>query len=103
MHLPANPCLHRGFLRLVIELPYRFIRDRYWASSADSPSFVQRSTVFEDVVVRCVRYAFKNLAASIGKTFFSRNVALPFLRWRALRHGYLKWPVYWREQIIGKA
>ncbi|OAQ87172.1 alpha/beta hydrolase fold protein [Purpureocillium lilacinum] len=75
---------HVGFFRttfavlpmlpfLLIELPYRFIRDRYWASSADSPSFVQRSTVFEDVVVRYVRYAFKNLAASIGKTFFSRN------------------------------
>ncbi|UNI21453.1 hypothetical protein JDV02_007443 [Purpureocillium takamizusanense] len=104
---------HVGFFRtafavlpmlpfLLVELPYHFVRDRYWASPADSPSFVQRSTVFEDVVIRCVRYAFKNLPANIGKVFFSRNVALPFLRWRALRHGHLKWPVFWREQSLGK-
>ncbi|KAJ6444726.1 hypothetical protein O9K51_03122 [Purpureocillium lavendulum] len=88
--------------RTVLELPYRFFRDRYWAAPDAPPSFVKRSSIFEDVVIRCVRYAFKNLPANIGRVFFSKKVALPFLRWRALRHGFLKWPVYWREQTIGK-
>ncbi|KND92112.1 hypothetical protein TOPH_03198 [Tolypocladium ophioglossoides CBS 100239] len=87
---------------LLLRLPLQFLRDRYWTSAAAAPAFVQGSTVFEDLVVRCVRHAFKTIPANIGRVFFSKGVALPFLRWRMLRHGYLKCPVYWRERAIGE-
>lgn len=37
------------------------------------------------------------MPAFIGRVFFSKEVALPFLRFRMLRHGYLKCPIPWRE------
>jgi hypothetical protein len=46
-------------------------------------------------VIRCVRYAFAYIPAEIGRVFFSKLVALPFLRFRMLRHGYLKSPIHW--------
>lgn len=48
-------------------------------------------------MVRCVRWAFKYVAPDVGKVFFSKGVALRFLQWRMLRHGYLKSPVHWHE------
>lgn len=50
----------------------------------------------------CVRYAFRDIPASVVRIFFSKTVALPFMRWRMLRHGYLRAPVQWREQAIGE-
>lgn len=29
--------------------------------------------------------------------FFSRAVAGPFLRWRMLRHGYVRKPMHWED------
>jgi acetyl esterase/lipase len=49
------------------------------------------------VVVRCVRYAFANIPPSIGHVFFCKQVALPFLGWRMLRHGQLTPPLHWEE------
>ncbi|KAK5002209.1 hypothetical protein LTR39_006748, partial [Cryomyces antarcticus] len=37
------------------------------------------------------------MPSSIGKVFFSKGVALPFLRFRMLRHGYLKYPIHSQE------
>lgn len=53
-------------------------------------------------MVRCVRWAFKYVAPDVGKVFFSKHVALPFLRWRMLRHGYLTCPVHWHEYEYGE-
>ncbi|KEY67178.1 hypothetical protein S7711_03038 [Stachybotrys chartarum IBT 7711] len=69
--------------------------------SSRQNTWVRQSTVFEDVVIRCVRYAFKNIPASVGRIFFSGPVSRPFLRWRLMRHGYLKCPTYWRAYTIG--
>lgn len=52
--------------------------------------------------MRCVRYAFGNIHTRVGRVFFSKRVALPFLRWRMLRHGYFKYPVHWREHAAGE-
>jgi hypothetical protein len=65
--------------------------------SEDRPLFVQQSSLFEDLVVRCVRFAFANLPSKVGRIFFSKWVALPFLRFRMLRHGYLRSPIRWEE------
>jgi hypothetical protein len=58
---------------------------------------VRRASLFEDVVVRCIRYAFANIPPGIGRVFFAKEVALPFLWFRLLRHGYLGSPIHWRE------
>ena len=73
------------------------MRDRFLARREDQTPFVRRATPFEDFVVRCVRYAFAHIPPRIGRVFFSRPVALPFLRFRMLRHGYLRCPVHWNE------
>jgi acetyl esterase/lipase len=78
-------------------LPYQFVRERYiWKREAQSP-FVQNATIFEDIVVRCVRYAFASIPARIDRVFFSKWVALPFFRFRLLRHGYLTSPIPYTE------
>lgn len=82
---------------MVIKLPISFVRDRYFSPRQKQSLFIQRSSPFEDLVIRCVRYAFSNVPAKIGRVFFSKEVALLFLRFRLLRHGYFECPVYWKE------
>ncbi|KAF7559975.1 hypothetical protein G7046_g4177 [Stylonectria norvegica] len=87
---------------LLLELPIQFIRERFLTHPSQQLPFVLGATAFEDFVIRCVRYAFKSMPANVGRVFFSKNVAIAFLRWRMLRHGYFRFPVYWREQIVGE-
>ncbi|OLN95641.1 putative steryl acetyl hydrolase mug81 [Colletotrichum chlorophyti] len=82
---------------LVFELPLSLLRERWLLNHNEQSPFVQRATIFEDLVIRCVRYAFANLPTNIGRVFFSKYVALPFMRFRMLRHGYIRSPVSWRE------
>lgn len=88
--LPAIP-------HLAIIVPYNFLRERYLTPFRSRSPFVQKATPFQDFVVRYVRYAFAFMPASIGRVFFSKPVSFPFLRWRMLRHGYLRSPIAWRE------
>lgn len=81
----------------VLVLPYQFIRERYFTPFECRSPFVQRATVFQDIVIRCVRYAFAFMPAFIGRVFFSKAVSLPFLRFRMLRHGYVTSPMRWTE------
>ncbi|KAI1155987.1 Alpha/Beta hydrolase protein [Nemania diffusa] len=74
-----------------------FIRERYLTKHEIQSPFVQQASPFEDVVIRCVRYAFANISPNVGRVFFSKPVALPFLRFRMLRHGYIRFPVHWHE------
>lgn len=82
---------------LLFELPSSLFRERFLLSPDERSPFVQRASFFEDLVVRCVRYAFANLPTNIGRVFFSKYISLPFLRFRMLRHGYIRSPVSWRE------
>lgn len=84
-------------LQIVIQLPKEFIHERYLLRKDEQPAFVQQATPFEDVVVRCVRYAFAHIPPKIGRVFFGKNVALPWMRWRMIRHGYIQSPIFWRE------
>lgn len=74
-----------------------FIKERYFLKTEEKPAFVRQASPFEDFVVRCVRYAFANIPPKVGRVFFSKRIAIPWLRWRMLRHGYLRCPVHWRE------
>ncbi|KAJ2907215.1 Arylacetamide deacetylase-like protein [Zalerion maritima] len=49
--------------------------------------FVRKSSLFEDLVIRCVRYAFANVPPKIGRVFMCREVVTPFLTFRLIRHG----------------
>ena len=81
----------------VFELPLLFVQERWFLSDDQKSPFVRNASPFEDFVIRCVRYAFANIPPNIGRVFFSKEVALPFLRFRMLRHGYLWSPVHWEE------
>lgn len=83
----------------VFLLPYQLIRERYFTKKQSQSPFTQNATIFQDVVVRCVRYAFASIPAAIGRVFFSKWVAYPFFRFRLLRHGYLRCPMFYQEVI----
>ena len=91
---PSAPVAH---CVQVLRLPYDFVKERYFTPLESRTPFVQRATPFQDIVIRCVRYAFANMPAYIGRVFFSKAVSLPFLRFRMLRHGYIRSPLQWRE------
>ena len=78
-------------------MPYELVVERYLTKKTAQTPFIQRATLFQDIVIRCVRFAFARIPATIGKVFFSKQVALQFLKFRQLRHGYLKPPVHWEE------
>ena len=80
----------------VFKLPYTFLTERYLTPKRARSPFVQQASPFQDFVIRCVRYAFANIPAKIGRVFFSREVSLPFLRFRMLRHG-IREPPPWEE------
>ncbi|SMR49028.1 unnamed protein product [Zymoseptoria tritici ST99CH_1E4] len=82
---------------LLLRLPHNLIRERYFTAKKNRSPFVQRATLFQDLVIRVVRYAFSDIPAAVGKVFFSKWVALPFIKIRMLRHGLWKSPIYWRE------
>ncbi|KDN66914.1 hypothetical protein CSUB01_05226 [Colletotrichum sublineola] len=82
---------------LIFKLPTSLLHERLILPYNQRSPFVQRATFFEDVVIRCARYAFANLPPLIGRVFLSKNVSRPFLRFRMLRHGYLRSPSHWSE------
>ncbi|KAJ8068128.1 hypothetical protein OCU04_003699 [Sclerotinia nivalis] len=82
---------------LIIKLPLSFIKDRFLTSYKKRSPFIQQASWFEDIVIRCVRYTFAYIPANIGRVFFSKAVALPFLRFRMLRHGFINSPIHWHE------
>lgn len=77
-------------------MPYQLVRERLRPRQERSP-FVQRATLFQDIVIRVVRYAFACIPAKIGKVFFSKGVALPFFKFRMLRNGVMRCPIFWKE------
>ncbi|KAK3682709.1 Alpha/Beta hydrolase protein [Podospora appendiculata] len=90
-------CVLQALPFLLVQLPIAFVRDRYLVRRGSQPRFIQKASVFEDIVVRCVRYAFANIPPRIGRVFFLKHVSLPFLRFRMIRHGYWRSPICWRE------
>ncbi|KAF6812162.1 arylacetamide deacetylase [Colletotrichum sojae] len=82
---------------LTLFLPLGLFFERCLLSHQHQSPFVQRASLFEDLVIRCVRYAFANLPTKIGRVFFSKYISLPFLRFRMLRHGYLRSPAKWES------
>ena len=78
---------------VLFQLPYQYISERYFIPEPRRSPYVRQATYFQDLVIRIVRYAFANVPASVGRVFFSKNVALPFMRFRMLRHGYWDFPL----------
>lgn len=90
-------CIFRALPFFFVQLPYCFIKERYFTPRRNRSPFVKHASPFQDFVIRCVRYAFAQFPSRMGRVFFSKQVALPFLRFRMLRHGYIQSPITWRE------
>ncbi|EHY56400.1 hypothetical protein ABEF92_006644 [Exophiala dermatitidis] len=84
---------------LVFQLPFHLIKERLLTEKEKQSPFTQHATFFQDVVVRCVRYAFAKIPASVGRVFFSKWVSYPFFRYRLLRHGHLHCPMFYTEIV----
>lgn len=82
---------------VVFQLPSQFFYERYYLPEPEQSPFCQNASIFQDFVIRCVRYAFARIPASVGRVFFSKEVAHPFFRFRMLRHGYRTSPVRYME------
>jgi hypothetical protein len=95
--ISSRPLIRHMLSSAVIKLPLGFIYDRFLLAKTRRSPFVRQASWFEDIVIRCVRYAFTYIPASIGRIFFSKPVSLPFLRFRMLRHGYIHSPTHWHE------
>ena len=81
----------------MFQLPTQLCFERYYQPETEQSPFCQNATLFQDIVIRCVRYAFASIPASIGRVFFSKEVAYPFFRWRLFRHGYRNSPIRYTE------
>ena len=90
-------------LHAVLQIPFQFVRERLFTPKPQRSAFVQRSAPFEDFVIRCVRYAFAKITPKVGKVFFSKEVALPFFKFRLWRHDLEECPVPWKEIESSKA
>ncbi|KAI9736997.1 MAG: hypothetical protein M1834_000586 [Cirrosporium novae-zelandiae] len=73
----------------LFKLPFQLFHERWFAKSK-SP-FVQQATLFQDIVIRCVRYAFANVPANVCRVSLSKPVSCRFLKYRIFRHLYF-WP-----------
>lgn len=82
-----------------LRMPLELIYERYFVPQSRKTIFVQHASLFQDIVIRCVRYAFARIPARIGAVFFSKPVSLPFIRFRMFRHGYLNYPIQFKEVI----
>ena len=49
-----------------LQLPYQFLNEHLITKKTERSPFVQQATLFEDLVIRIVRYAFAKLPANIG-------------------------------------
>ncbi|KAH9832679.1 Pfam:DUF2424 [Teratosphaeria destructans] len=93
-------CVIKALPHILLIIPVQLIHQRYFLPHDQKSPFVRRATLFQDIVIRCVRYAFAYIPSSIGKVFFSKWVALPFFRFRMLRNGLFRCPIPWTEKTI---
>ncbi|KAF8466656.1 hypothetical protein BDZ91DRAFT_724745 [Kalaharituber pfeilii] len=82
---------------LAFELPCQILYERYLSNPKHRLAWTLRASLFQDVVVRCVRYAFRNIDPKVGRVFLSKDVALPFLRFRIWRHPPSTTSISWDE------
>jgi hypothetical protein len=83
----------------VTKLPVELISERYFTPVEKRAPFVQTASLFEDLVIRIVRYAFAYIPPEVGRVFFSKLVAVPFIAFREFRHWSFFQPGYsWRAE-----
>ncbi|QLI71650.1 Acetyl-hydrolase [Metarhizium brunneum] len=84
---------------LLFKLPFHFLA-RYVKPRYAQPWFIAESTVFEDMVIRIVRFGFMNLPVRAARVLFSKQFAYPFLKWRMFRSGHFSFPAHLQETVI---
>ncbi|TWU73555.1 hypothetical protein ED733_004013 [Metarhizium rileyi] len=84
---------------VVFKLPFHFLA-RYVRPRVAQPWFIAESTIFEDMVIRVVRYGFMNLPVKTIRVLLSKQFAYPLLRWRMFRSGHFRFPVHLQEKSM---
>ncbi|RMZ91080.1 hypothetical protein DV736_g1682, partial [Chaetothyriales sp. CBS 134916] len=84
---------------LLLQLPLHLYREWYLLKPEQRSPFSRKATIYQDIVVRCIGYVFATFPPRIMAVFLSKWVALPFLRYRLLRHGYLRSPIFYKEVV----
>ncbi|KHO00688.1 Alpha/beta hydrolase fold-3 [Metarhizium album ARSEF 1941] len=85
--------------KIVFRLPFYFLA-RYVKPRDAQPWFIAESSLFEDMMIRIVRYGFTNLPVKTVRVLFTKHFAYPFLRWRMFRSGHFKFPAHLQENFI---
>lgn len=70
---------------LLYQLPLELIRERCLHPGDQ----YHDASLFQAVVLKCMRYSFVNLPIPVARCFFDKAVVLPFYYWRVLRSGKL--------------
>ncbi|RMZ78294.1 hypothetical protein DV737_g3942, partial [Chaetothyriales sp. CBS 132003] len=84
---------------LLLQLPHHLYHEWYLLKPEQRSPFSRKATIYQDIVIRCIRYAFATFPPTVSRVFLSKWVALPFLRYRLLRHGYLQSPIFYKEVV----
>lgn len=83
---------------LLLKLPFQLVRARWFYQHGNRP----QGAIFQQVVLRCMKYGFINLPTSVARGFFEASVIIPFYTFRLLRCGMYKskeWPEWrWVDQ-----
>ncbi|KAI5820865.1 Alpha/Beta hydrolase protein [Pyronema omphalodes] len=83
-------CGLRALPFLFFTLPYGLINERYRTRTEHQLAITRRISLFQDVMLRCIRWGFINVPCDVGKLFFIKGVSLPYLRFRMWRSGCLR-------------
>ncbi|QPH12275.1 hypothetical protein C2857_004383 [Epichloe festucae Fl1] len=84
---------------ILFVLPFHFLA-RYAKSRDAQPRFIRESSVFEDMIVRIVRYGFMYFPTEALKVFLSKRFAYPLLRWRMFRNGIFSFPAHLQDRVL---
>ncbi|QUC22250.1 uncharacterized protein UV8b_06491 [Ustilaginoidea virens] len=91
--------LYTALPLLLVHLPFHVI-SRYVQARDSQPFFIRTSSLFEDVVIRIVRYGFINFPTETLKVFLSKQFAYPLLKWRMFRSGWFTFPARLEEVVV---
>jgi acetyl esterase/lipase len=102
--LPTLTTTLKALPFVLFTLPTQLVQARWRTQHKNQVDDVKRLRLsfFQDVVLRCVKWAFKNVPFDVARVFFARQVAMPFLWFRILRHGYRSFPAHLREISMGE-
>ena len=94
-----NVCRANKLTRVAIRVPLHIL-GRFVRPKTKLSQFAREGTLFEDVVIRVVRYGFEHFPTPALRAFLSKEFAYSLLKWRMLRSGYFAFPAHLQQKEI---